>query len=79
VPSISITAPSNNSSFNTTRVNVSGTITETALKQITVNGVLAFVNGNNFDALNVPLAPGGNTITAIAEDLAGNTAQTPLV
>jgi hypothetical protein len=71
-PVISITAPANNASFNTDRINVQGTFTEGSLKRITVNGVLAFVNGSAFDALNVPLAEGANILSATAEDLAGN-------
>jgi len=71
-PVISITSPANSASFNSSRVNVRGSFTETSLKQITVNGVLAFVSSNSFDALNVPLAGGANTITATAEDFAAN-------
>jgi len=77
-PVIAITAPANNANFSTTRVNVSGTLTETSLKQITVNGVLAFISGNTFTALNVPLATGANTITALAEDIAGNSTVTSI-
>jgi hypothetical protein len=44
-PVIAIGAPANNSSFNTTQGNVSGMFTETSLKQITVNGVLAWLMG----------------------------------
>jgi hypothetical protein len=72
-PSISITNPANNASFNVSRVNVRGNFTAVSLKQISVNGVLAFANGTNFDALNVPLDVGTNTITAIVEDLTGLT------
>jgi len=72
-PAVSITGPPNNSSFNTTRVNVQGTYTEASLKRITVNGVVANVSGNTFEARSVPLASGANTIIATAEDLAGNT------
>lgn len=71
-PVISITAPANNSSFNTARINVSGNFTETSLKQITVNGVLATITGTSYTALNVPIAVGANTIVATAQDLAGN-------
>jgi DNA-binding beta-propeller fold protein YncE len=67
-------APANNAAFGTTRVNVTGTITETSLKRVTVNGVLAFVSGSSWEALNVPLSEGQNTITATAEDVAGNSA-----
>ena len=72
-PVISITSPLDNASFNSARVNVSGNFTAGTLKQITVNGILAFVNGANFEALNVPLDAGVNTITAIVEDLTGMT------
>jgi hypothetical protein len=72
-PVISITSPLDSASFNSARVNVSGNFTAASLKQITVNGMLAFVNGANFEALNVPLDAGANTITAIIEDLTGMT------
>jgi hypothetical protein len=72
-PAISITNPVDNASFNASRVNVSGNFTAASLKQITVNGILAFVNGTNFEALNVPLDAGANIITAIVEDLTGDT------
>jgi sugar lactone lactonase YvrE len=70
-PVLSITAPVGGL-LTTDRINVSGTFTESSLKQITVNGVRAFISGNNFNALNVPLAEGPNPITATAEDIAGN-------
>ncbi len=73
-PAISITSPPNSSSFNTTRVNVAGTFSENYLKQITVNGVPAYVNGNAFEAMNVPLAVGANTLTATLQNLSGSTA-----
>ena len=74
IPTISITSPANNVSLNTSRVNVTGSCTESSLKQITVNGVPAFINGSTYEALNVPLVTGANTITATATDFAGNTA-----
>src|SRR6266567_3228267 len=43
-------------------------------RSINVNGVPAFISGSTFQALNVPLAVGANTIMATAVDLAGNTA-----
>jgi hypothetical protein len=73
LPQVSITAPVNNSSFGTTRVNVTGTFTDAYLKRITVNGIVAFATGNTFEALNVPLAAGANTVTATIEDLVGKT------
>lgn len=73
-PTISITAPANNSPCNTTRINVSGTFAEPCVKRITVNGVPAFVSGNTFEAMNVPLVQGANTITATLQNVAGSTA-----
>ncbi len=72
-PAITITSPADNASFNASRVNVTGNFTAAALKQITVNGATAFVNGANFEARNVPLAGGANNITAVLEDLTGTT------
>ncbi len=72
-PSITITNPANGISLNASRVNVSGTFTAASLHQITVNDIVAFVNGTNFEALNVPLAAGTNVITATVEDLTGVT------
>ena len=52
---------------------VRGNLASGALGTITVNGVVVFVNGMNFDALNVPLAPGTNSVTAVIQDLTGAT------
>ena len=72
-PTISITSPANDVSFNSSRVNVSGYFAAGALKQISVNGVSAFIHGTNFNALNVPLDGGTNTLTATVATLAGVT------
>ena len=72
-PTITITNPVNNVSFNADRVDISGNFTATSLKQITVNDVQAFINGTNFEAVNVPLIAGTNVITAVIEDLTGLT------
>ena len=72
-PSITITNPADGVSFNASRVNVFGNFTAASLHQITVNDIVAFVNGTNFEALNVTLAGGANTITAVIEDLTGVT------
>ena len=72
-PTISITSPANNVSFNSSRVNVSGNFAAGALKLIIINGVPAFIHGTNFNALNVPLDAGTNTLTATVENLAGVT------
>jgi alpha-tubulin suppressor-like RCC1 family protein len=71
-PVVNLTAPANNSSFNLSSINVQGNFVEVNFKQLQVNGVQAFISGTNFTALNVPLGPGTNVITAVAEDLAGN-------
>jgi len=42
-------------------------------RSINVNGVPAFISGSTFQALNVPLVVGANTLIATAIDLAGNT------
>jgi hypothetical protein len=72
-PTISITSPQDNSSVAVSRINVSGTFTSAAIKGIDVNGVPAFITGSTWQALNVLLAPGLNTIIATATDLAGGT------
>jgi hypothetical protein len=72
-PAITITSPSNNVSFNASRVDVSGNFSAGQLQQITVNGVLVFINGTNFEALNVPLAGSTNTIIATIQDFNGDT------
>lgn len=72
-PVVAITAPANNATFNTTRVNVLGTFTESSLKRITVNGVPALITGaGTFEVRNVPLVTGANVLTTRAEDIAGN-------
>src|SRR5207245_1908325 len=55
-----------------TRINVSGTSSESSPSSIDVNGVPPFISGSTFNALNVLLAVGANTITATATDLARN-------
>ncbi|MFZ0827852.1 MAG: immunoglobulin domain-containing protein [Verrucomicrobiia bacterium] len=72
-PTISITNPSDGASLNASRVDVSGNFTAASLRQITVNGILAFVNGTSFEALNVPLDAATNVITAVIEDFTGTT------
>jgi hypothetical protein len=43
-----------------------------SVAQITVNGVTAFISGNTFQALNVPLTTGANVITVTVQDTSGN-------
>jgi hypothetical protein len=72
-PTVLITDPANNAPLGTVCVDVHGTFTAKNLKQITVNQMPATIRGNTFEALNVMfMEPGTNTITAEAEDMAGN-------
>ena len=79
VPTVSISAPANGASINALCVDVHGTFTAKNLKEITIQnpsanmGVPALVSGKTFEARNVFLSPGTNTILAVAEDMAGNT------
>jgi len=77
-PTVSITEPMNGASINAMCVDVHGTFAAKNLKEIMIQnpsaymGVPVLVNGKTFEARNVFLVPGTNTILAIAEDLAGN-------
>lgn len=72
-PTVLITDPANNTPLGVVCVDVHGTFTAKNLKQITVNQIPATFRSNTFEVLNVPLMqPGTNTITAEAEDMAGN-------
>ena len=73
-PIVTFTAPADGFSISTTRMNVRGTISQlsSSLKRVAVNGINAFLTGNAFDVLNVPLTPGANKLIAIAEDINGN-------
>ena len=72
IPTVAIAEPVNNALIDAMCVGVHGTFAAKNLKQITVNQMPAIINGNTFQAPNVFLAQGTNTITAIAEDMAGN-------
>lgn len=71
-PQLSITRPTNGSSFAVSRVNVSGTVADESLDEIIVNGQRAFIQGKTFEVRNVFLQPGTNFITAVAADTSGN-------
>ena len=74
---VHITNPANGSIVNDYSSVIRGTIDEQPGAEIgvTVNGIPAEVNGNNFAVLDVPLQEGENTITANAVDDSGETAQ----
>jgi YVTN family beta-propeller protein len=68
---IQITSPTDGAVLPTTRVQVTGTLDlSTPTVGVTVNGILAFVNGAQW-AAEVPLVAGTNTITATATDALG--------
>jgi len=73
LPAISITSPTNNVSFNASRVNVSGSFTAPSIRGITVNNMTAFIHGTNYEAVNVPLDAGTNAIVAVVESWTGST------
>lgn len=70
LPEVSITSPSDLTLVSGTEVTVEGVVGEGAT--VVVNGVPAEVNGRSFFVHGVPVADGGNAITAIAEDTAGH-------
>ncbi|MBW4054896.1 MAG: hypothetical protein HIU83_05765 [Proteobacteria bacterium] len=77
-PSITITAPADNSYTNKTLADINGTVDENATVSISIpeNGInqAPTMNGTAFSA-TVNLANGLNTITVKATDLAGNSSQ----
>jgi hypothetical protein len=77
-PSLTIGAPTNNSTFATASVQVLGTAADTpsGLQSLTVNGVPTGVAVNGSFSASVALACGSNTITALATDNAGNQTST---
>lgn len=69
-----ITSPVNNDTVSKPEVMVKGTIINATGNEtgVTVNGVLALVEGDQFVANHVPLQEGENAITALATDTEGN-------
>ena len=84
-PTNSIEEPADHASIDAMWVDVHGTFTAKNLKQILVGSaaanmeIPASIRGNTFEARNVFLAQGTNTIIAVAEDLAGNTSTNSIV
>lgn len=72
-PQVTITSPADGTETPDAQVAVSGSVSDaSAITGVDVNGVSASVSGGVF-SVTVPLAPGGNAITATATDAAGNT------
>src|SRR6202521_3651414 len=74
-PQIAISSPAAGAVVGTTAVDVVGSVSDLHLAAVTVNGTAASVTGGLFRAAQVPLAEGGNTVTAAALDQAGNQSQ----
>ncbi|MFZ3064728.1 MAG: hypothetical protein WA277_05535 [Nitrospirota bacterium] len=70
---VKITEPLNGAVVDVPSITVKGAVTDPTAK-VTVNGVIAAVTGNIFEAQGVQLSLGNNTITAIATNLAHLTA-----
>ncbi len=69
-PLVTFSAPANLSFVNTTPITVRGTVSDPAAS-VTVNGIAAPQAAGNF-SVTVPLNEGSNTLTAVAQNAAGN-------
>ncbi len=85
-PRLAIHTPAAGSVTSATAVDVAGMVNDLIVGSfaaseatVTVNGLPARVANRTFLAPNVPLAPGANTLTATATDLAGNVASVSVV
>jgi hypothetical protein len=76
VPSVFISSPVNGSTTSSSKVNVTGKATDNVgVSSLTVNGSPVAVGPGGGFVASVTLAAGTNTITALASDATGNTAQ----
>jgi hypothetical protein len=71
-PILRITSPAEGSRSAAASVDVEGTVSDSHLQNVRVNGIAATVAGGSFRARGVRLAAGTNALTAIAADRAGN-------
>jgi hypothetical protein len=75
LPSIKITSPAELSVFGRSPITVTGTVDDpSAIVKVGVEQVLAQVSGNTFVAEGVELREGGNVVTAVVTNAAGNAA-----
>ena len=70
-PVLTVDQPLENAITGTTEIGVTGTFSDQSPTTITVNGVAATVQGNNFTA-TAPLTEGQNSLLVVATDAAGN-------
>lgn len=75
LPQVAITSPGNGATIAANTINVLGTAASgVPLRSVTVNGIAAYIRGGNFEAPNIPLAYGSNTLTATVTDVLDRTA-----
>ena len=75
-PAVAITSPANGATTPTQPVTVTGTATDNVgVTSLTVNGAAVTPAADGSFSTPVTLAPGQNTITAIAKDAAANSSQ----
>jgi hypothetical protein len=75
-PTVSITSPGGGTTVDTSSVTVTGTASDpTGINSVTVNGQAATLDAGGAFSAPVTLAPGANTITAVASDGDGITGQ----
>lgn len=74
-PDVNIASPQDSTTVGTPQVTLSGSTSDvlSGVAAVNCNGVQATFDGSNFSC-TVPLAPGANSATVTATDLAGNTA-----
>ncbi len=70
-PEIAIDSPAPGTLYAESPISVGGTVADAHLDSVTVNGVVALVEGGRFTAEGVGLAEGGNTLVATASDALG--------
>lgn len=71
-PTLAIQQPAENALLGTATAAVSGTATDPHLLRVRVSGVDAQVSASSWLASGIALAEGGNTLSVVAEDRAGN-------
>lgn len=71
-PLVRITSPANGTLLRSNSATIFGTVDDPTVRQVSVNGVSASVSNGNFQANNVRLNEGPNTVEAVAVDQAGN-------
>jgi len=75
-PAVAITSPANGATVNTTTLTVTGTAADDqGAPTLRVNGIPTAVAADGSWSQQLTLPSGSNTITAVAKDAAGNTAQ----